>query len=145
MNRTQKGAWYTLVMAILVLGFGVLVFLGMFGLIHESPIIIWGWFLVILMYMLLSFVLVKIKRSGSEPNADERDKIIRKNAVLVSFISVLVLSVVASVIPCIILEGSGSIRVVLLPIINFGVLLVTILIYSIAVLIQYPRNLRNAK
>ena len=120
MNRTQKGAWYTLVMAILLAGFLVVWFLSMFGYIRESPLILLGWLLAILLYAATSVVLLRKKKKGpSGLNADEHDKVIRKNAVLVSFISVLVLSVIASIIPMI--------------------------IYSTAVLMQYQRPIKGER
>jgi hypothetical protein len=68
---------------------------------------------------------------------DERDVAVKKNAVLVSFVSLWVLLLAASIIPCFVGGDEGAMPVCLLPIINLGVFLVVMLIYSIAILVQY--------
>ena len=73
-------------------------------------------------------------------NFDERDNTIKKNAVLVSFVGLWILLFVSSIVPSFVAGDEGSIQVCLLPIINLGVFLIVMLIYSVAILVQYDRQ-----
>jgi threonine/homoserine/homoserine lactone efflux protein len=140
MNRAQKGAWFTLGISVLLLAFIASVFTQMFSAGATSTKLIKLvriWSLAILLFMVVSLVLLRIKQSRAEVDIDERDNSIRKTAVLVSFVSLWVLLIAASVIPSFILGDAGSIPVCFLPIINLGVFLMTMLVYSVAVLFQY--------
>jgi len=146
MNKTQKGAWFTLGIAILLLAFGLIIFTQMFaaGAISAKLIrLVRIWSLVILFFMVVSAVLLRIKQSRAEVDFDERDNSIKKNAVLVSFVSLWVLLFAASIIPGFVAGDGGSIPVCLLPIINFGVFLIVMLVYSVAVLLQYGRGIKE--
>ncbi len=85
----------------------------------------------------MAAVWLRIKQSPAEVNSDERDELIKKRAVLVSFASVWILLIAATIIPWFAVGQDGSIPVCLLPIINFGVFLIVMLVHSIAVLVQY--------
>lgn len=140
MNKTQKGALFTLGISVLLLAFIAIIFTQMFlaGATSTQLIkLVRIWSLVILVFMVVSLVLLRIKQSRAEVDIDERDNSVRKMAVLVSFVSLWVLLIAASIIPTFILGEAGSIPVCLLPIINLGVFLITMLVYSAAVLFQY--------
>ena len=137
MNRTQKGAWFTFGVAILLLTFGLIIFTQMFADGATSITLVRIWLLVILFFMGISAVLLRIKQSRAEVDFDERDNSIKKNAVLVSFISLWVLLFAASIIPSFVAGDAGSIPVCLLPIINLGVFIIVMLVYSAAILVQY--------
>jgi len=146
MNRTQKGAWFTLAVAILLLVFGAIIYEAMFApgnmAVGTGLVKIWGWFIVV--FLAGGAALVHFKRKHSDVDFDERDIVVKKNAVLVAFIGLLILLFAASIFPSFIAGDEGSIPVCLLPIINLGVFLVIMLIYSVAVLIQYGwRNKNN--
>jgi uncharacterized membrane-anchored protein len=95
---------------------------------------VWMWFILAISFG--GAVFVHWKRAAEVDN-DERDSYIKKNAVLVSFISLWICLFAASLIPGFIAGDSGSIPVPLLPIINMGVFLFAMLIYSAAILAQY--------
>jgi hypothetical protein len=139
MNRTQKGAWFTLTVAILLLVFGAIIYAAMFALgsrtVEGRLVRVWGW--IILVFLAGGAVFVHWKRKHSDVDFDERDNTIRKNAVVVSFISLLALLIAASLIPNLVVGDNGAIPVCFLPIINLGVFLIVMLIYSVAVLVQY--------
>ena len=137
MNKTQKGAWFTFGVAILLLTFGLIIFTQMFAAGATSITLVRIWSLVILFFMVISAVLLRIKQSRAEVDFDERDNSIKKNAVLVSFVSLWVLLFAASIIPSFVAGDAGSIPVCLLPIINLGVFLIVMLVYSTAILAQY--------
>ena len=137
MNKTQKIAWFTFGVAILLLTFGLIIFTQMFAAGATSITLVRIWLLVILFFMGISVVLLRIKQSRAEVDFDERDNSIKKNAVLVSFVSLWVLLFAASIIPSFVAGDAGSIPVCLLPIINFGVFLIVMLVHSVAILVQY--------
>ena len=143
MNKTQKGAWFTFGVAILLLTFGLIIFTQMFADGATSITLVRIWLLVILFFMSISAVLLRIKQSRAEVDFDERDNSIKKNAVLVSFISLWVLLFAASIIPSFVAGDAGSIPVCLLPIINLGVFIIVMLVYSTAVLVQYGWGIKE--
>lgn len=143
MNKTQKGAWFTFGAAILLLTFGLIIFTQMFTAGATSITLVRVWLLVILFFMGISAVLLRIKQSRAEVDFDERDNSIKKNAALVSFVSLWVLLFAASIIPGFVAGDTGSIPVCLLPIINFGVFLIVMLVYSVAILVQYGWGIKE--
>ncbi len=143
MNKTQKGAWFIFGVSILLLTFGLIIFTQMFAAGATSMTLVRIWLLVILFFMVISAVLLRIKQSRAEVDFDERDNSIKKNAVLVSFVSLWVLLFAASIIPGFVAGDAGSIPVCLLPIINFGVFLIVMLIYSVAILVQYGWGIKE--
>jgi uncharacterized membrane-anchored protein len=139
MNRTQKGAWFTLTVAILLLIFEAIVFASMITPGDRTAgtglVIVWIWF--ILVFLAGGAVFVYWKRTPSDVDFDERDTSIKKNAVLVSFVSLWFLLFAVSVIPTAVVGQESTMPVCLLPLINFGVFMVAIVFYSLAVLAQY--------
>ena len=143
MNKTQKGAWFTLVITILFLAFGLIIFTRMFAPGATSTKLIRIWSFANLFFMAILVVWLRIKQSRAEVDSDERDELIKKRAVLVSFTSVWILLIAATIIPWFVVGQKGSIPVCLLPIINFGVFLVVMLVYSAVVLVQYGRVIKE--
>ena len=139
MNKTQKGAWFTLAVSILLIVFGAIIYAAMFapgGRTAGTGLVkIWSGFILVFLASGAGFV--NWKRKPSDVDFDERDNTVRKNAVLVSFVSLSVLLFASSIIPSFVAGDAGSIPVCLLPIINLGVFLIIMLIYSVAVLLQY--------
>ena len=139
MNKTQKGAWFTLTVAILLIVFGVIIYAVMFA--HGSRtagvglVKVWSGF--ILVFLAGGAALVHFKRKPSGVDFDERDSAVKKNAVLVAFIGLWIVLFAAGLVPAFIAGDEGSIPTCLLPIINLGVFLIIMLIYSVAVLLQY--------
>jgi len=143
MNKTQKGACFTLGVAILLIVFGAIIYAAMFapggrtagvGLLVK----VWGWF--ILVFSAGGAAFVHWKRKPSEVDFDERDNTVTKNAVLAAFVSLWIVLFAASIIPGFVAGDAGSIPVCLLPIINLGVFLIVMLIYSLVILVQYSRG-----
>jgi Na+/melibiose symporter-like transporter len=139
MNKTQKGAWFTLGVAILLLVFLAIIYAGMLAPGGRTAgiglVIIWSGF--ILVFLAGGAAFVHWKRKPSNVDFDERDNSVRKNAVLAAFVGLWVLLFAASIIPSFVAGDAGSIQVCLLPIINICVFVVVMLIYSVAVLVQY--------
>jgi hypothetical protein len=145
MNKTQKGAWFTLAVAILLLVFGAIIFTAMFAPGSRTAgtglVKVWGW--IILVFLAGGAAFVHWKRKPSVVDFDERDNAVRKNAVLSAFVGLWILLFAASIIPSFVAGDEGSIQVCLLPIINLGVFLIIMLIYSIAVLVQYGWRIKE--
>lgn len=142
MNKTQKGAWYCLAMFLLSLAIILYVSIKIF-LLKSLPDCLLDkslWAVLYFIIVVTPFVLMRKKQSPAEVDFDERDTVIKRNAVLVAFVSVWILLAAASLIPQFILGKDGTIPVWLLSIINFAVFFIVLLIYTIAVLIQYGRG-----
>ena len=137
MNRTQKGALFTSGMALLILALGVVVIPLQ---TVTSVKIFWIWLLVILLFTIISLILLRIKQSRGEVDSDERDNAIKKNALIVAFISLWALLIAASFIPTLIVGDNGAIPVCFLPVINIAVFVIVMLVYSVAILVQYGRE-----
>ncbi len=145
MNRTQKGAWFTLGVSSLLILFLMVVLRSMFvpgGRLEGVGLVrFWAWLVALFVAVSLFFVLRK--QSPAEPAADERDHLIKRNAVLASFISVWILLAVEAVVPPMFVGDTGAIPVAVLPIINIAVLFAAMLVYSAAVLVQYGRGVKD--
>ena len=146
MNRTQKVAWFNLAMVLLGIAIGVWVIVEVVFLrrLPEGFAVAWP---LIVFWLLVVIAVISLgrKQSPAEVDADERDNVIKSKAVLASFVSVWVLLAVSSVIPRFVVGGEGSIPVFLLAFINVGILLVAMLVYCVAVLVQYGRRGKGEK
>ena len=145
MNRTQKGAWIGLVgalfsIAIISFAFFKLFVLKKFPVRFEAFLAVGG----LLLYVVLLILFLRQKQSPAEVEADERDKLIIRKAAIASFVSVWFCLAALSVVPRWITGIDGSIPVWMLPIMNLGVMFAAMLVYSIAVLIQYGRVPKGA-
>ena len=83
------------------------------------------------------FIFLCKKQSLAEVESDERDNLIIKRAILVSFVSVWIMLAAVCIIPRFIVGYTGSIAVWVLSLINFAIFLIAMFICSAAVLIQY--------
>src|SRR5512136_1726478 len=101
MNRTQKGAWFTLGFSGLLILFLASVLRSMFipGDRLAGVGLARGWSWLILLFTVISLFFVFRKQSPAEPATDEQDHLIKRNAVLASFIAVWVLLTVEAVVP----------------------------------------------
>jgi hypothetical protein len=145
MNRTQKGAWFTLGISSLLILFLAFVLRSMFvpGDRLAGVGLARGWSWLVLLFTVVSLFFVFRKQSPAEPAADERDHLIKRNAVRSSFISVCILLAVEAVLSSTLLDDRGSIPVAAVTIINTAILFTAMLVYSAAVLVQYGRGVRN--
>jgi uncharacterized membrane-anchored protein len=145
MNRTQKGAWFTLGIGSLLILFLAFVLRSMFvpGDRLAGVGLVRGWSWLVLLFTTVSLFFVFRRQSPAEPAADERDRLIKRNAVLAAFISVWILLAVEAVLPPTLVGDCGAIPVAAIPIINAAILFMTMLVYSAAVLVQYGRGVRN--
>lgn len=144
MNKTQKGAWLNVAGTLLVLVSALLLTIQI-GIRHRPPERIWIfiWAPFFILFTVIGILFVRKKQSPTEPESDERDKIIQYRAALVAFVSVWLLLAAECVIPKFIVGLDGSIPVWLLPIINVFFMYIVLLVYSVAVMIQYGRGCKG--
>jgi uncharacterized membrane protein len=144
MNSTQKFAWiFLFAVLIVVITFTYVGSILLFGRVPPRPLgqIVVGSVALggLALFVLTVFSLTK-RQSRVEPESDERDKEIMRNAVLVSFVATWLLLGLVVVILGLALGQTGAIPVYVLTIILLGVLVVTTLVCSATVLVQYGRT-----
>ncbi|UCC22667.1 MAG: hypothetical protein JSW23_00940 [Planctomycetota bacterium] len=139
MNRAQKSAWFGLTMAGLLLIFFIPRFfftpplrLYLFWLSPNFGIV------VVLLIFLLTFLLRK--KGRDKVGIDERDSCISRRALIAAFSSTAGLFMVACIIGPFIAHPTTSMSVLLLPSLLYSLFIVFILVYSVAVLVQYGRG-----
>lgn len=138
MNKQQKIAWFNLVGTLLCFAFGIYIGVEIFILRRLPEGFGRFWPLAVFCVLTVtSIVLVRRKQSPAEVDSDERDNLIKYRAVIASFVSVWILLAAVTTIPRFVVGIKGSIPVWLLAFINLGVLLGALLVYSVAVLVQY--------
>ena len=147
MNKTQKTAIFSLASFL----FGIIVmaytFTSLFILKIWPPGFsgkYWSLFAYIAI-VIVALTFLRKKQSPNEPDSDERDELIKKRAVLVSFVSVWLLLIAATLIPWFILGETGAIAVYVLPLINLVIFMVAMVVYSVAILIQYGWGGKDAE
>jgi len=141
MNRTQKSALLNLsgfLVNIVFLGYLLITIFVLKSLPNRPVGIVW---LLLFGVLFGGWALLLRKRQNSaEPEADERDKAIMRNAILVSFVSTWLFLAVATLVPALVLGEAGSVPVYVLTFTNFAVFLLAGLVYSVAILVQYGRS-----
>ena len=137
MNRAQKGAVCILTGSLFLILFGVLLLAEI--AILKSLFISLHRFIALVLFssMVPLFIFLRKKQSPTEIESDERDNLIIKRAILVSFVSVWIMLAAVCIIPRFIVGYTGSIAVWILSLINFAIFLIAMFIYSAAVLVQY--------
>ncbi|HIJ54343.1 MAG TPA: hypothetical protein HPP66_14510 [Planctomycetes bacterium] len=143
MNKTQKSALFSLINFLLLIIFSInstKVIRDVFspeGCPNALKIVLFWAFLIFGFMALSAFLLYRRKQSSAEVESDERDDLIKKRAVLICFISVWFLLITSYAILWHIVGLNGSIPLCILPLIYLGVFFAVILVYNVAVLIQY--------
>ena len=140
MNKTQKEALCNLILWSVLLLFGFILFGEIAFLGRIFPRFHLFYCLLIISLVVGYIIFIRKKQSAVEVGSDERDNLIKLRAVLVSFVSVWILLAVATIIPRFIVGITGSITVWVLSIINFVIFLLAMVVYHVAVLVQYGRG-----
>jgi VanZ family protein len=147
MNRTQKSAWMLLAAFLL----------DALGLAYVGSIFVWkrmppsllghiGAVLFPLVAVVLVVLLFTRRQSRAEPESDERDKTIMKNAALIGLLTGWLLLGLVVLILGTTLGQTGSVPVYVMTLLLFGVFFfVTMPIYAVAILVQYGRGARNER
>jgi len=137
MNRTQKVAWIFLFSA--VLGAVTAAYVGSIFVLGRMPPRPFGQIVAFVAFAFLALTIFALagRQSRGEPEADERDKMIWRKAAAISFVGSWLLLGVVVLILGLTLGQTGTIPVYVLTIILWGVAMVTMLVYAVAILVQY--------
>ena len=145
MNKTQKNAWFSVAMfslSIIVAGYNFYrVFI--FKRLPDSFLSRTWPILAFLLIFVPALILMRKKQSPAEVDFDERDGLIRKRAVMASYTSVWILLTIAILILWCVVGFDGTIAAWIFPFIILEVFFIAMIIYSIAILIQYGREENN--
>ncbi len=144
MNKTQKGSWYAISISLLSLALGIYMIVEI-AVLRRSPEGFgrFFWLPAFLLITGIAIFFIRKKQSPAEVDSDERDNLIKKRAVLAAFVSVWIILLASSIIPRFIVGPDGAVPIWLLPIINVGVFYIVLLVYSVAVLVQYGRGIKE--
>ncbi len=146
MNMTQKNAWHNI--AAVVFGNVIISYLiFQLGIRKTPPPRIVAYILPLSAVILFGFILLSIrkKQSPNEPDSDERDKQIFHRAILVAFFSAIPMFLLASAAPSFFVGNDGYVPVWSLPLVTFFLFTVILIIYSVAILIQYAKGGKGEK
>lgn len=139
MNKMQKSAIFCLVTFLFCVVVMAYPFISIF-ILKSWPESFFSRFWSMIAYFVFiaaSIIFLRRKQSPNEPDFDERDDLIKKRATMVSFVSVWILLAAACIIPRFILGETGSIPVYVLTFINLGIFMIAMLVYNVAILVQY--------
>ena len=143
-NSTQKSAWIALFGALLgVVGFAYVGSILLFRRMPPRPfghIVVGSVAIAAVSLIALGIFFCVRRQSPAEPEADERDKMIRAKAATISFAASWALLVTVAAVLGLTLGQMGSIPVYLLTVILFVVAEVSTLAYGVAILVQYGRG-----
>jgi uncharacterized membrane protein len=141
MNRTQKAALFSLIMTLLGIAL-----LSWMSLRVPTTNRIYGFCIIAAIFLLfgITTILKLRKQRPQEVISDERDNLIKRRATTACFVSVLMFLVLETVIVMIAFEGTGKICVAILPELNICLLLAALLVYSVAILVQYGLGTKDA-
>ena len=144
MNKSQKGALFVLVMAIILFAFMATI---PFAWFNEAPVVRMVplfFFVLVWTVMGLSIIFFRRRQSPCEVDYDERDIAIKQKAIFASYITIWTLVLMGSIAPAILYEKgvltSLTMLVNILPVAVFLVFIIVAFVYSLMVLIQYGRD-----
>ena len=144
MNKKQKGAWVNLVAVLISIAALIYIIIQLFIVKKQfGPAGMWSLLATYGVLLGIPTIFLRKKQSPREVNKDERDSLIEKRAVIAAFVSVWILLFAATIIPRFIFGNDGSIPVWSLAYVNVGILFIVLLVYSIAVLVQYGKGDKN--
>jgi len=146
MNRTQKGAWFNLVTSVLFLAVAAYVVIERVVVARKSWLLgsPWIWLIPLLMGITL-FILHRKKQSKLEVRLDERDKLIKKRALVIAYFTVWTLLIAAFIISWVFVGREGSIPISALGLILYFVFIISSLVYFATTLVQYSWGGGDAK
>lgn len=139
MNQAQKTAWFGLAAFLfsdLLLG---VYFVVMF-IPRGTPVrAVLGFGFPAVTLAVLGVLLWRFRRKQSpvEPAQDERDRIINRNAVAVSFVGLCAMMMTVATVPIVILGGDGAVPVTALMVMQLGIFMAAMTIYFGAIVLQY--------
>jgi len=142
MNKTQKSSIFALVIYLFADLLIICALINMFILKANIPTIFGAYLSLAAIFAtpVIAYFSMRRGQSPVEPDSDERDRLIEQKAVGFTLFAVCFFLCAASVIPFSFVGQKGSIPAVAMPVINLGIFVNTMIVHSIAVLIQYGRG-----
>ncbi len=138
MNKTQKGAWFNLVTFVLLLAVAAYVVIERLVMARKAWLLGSPWVMLIPLLMGITlFILHRKKQSQLEVRLDERDKLIKKRALVIAYFTVWILLIAAFIISWVVVGQEGSIPIIALGLILHFVFVISSLVYFATTLIQY--------
>ena len=145
MNRTQKSAIANLVGAIINMAAMGWVFIQFFIIKKTPPAFIRLVPLIMLLVIGAGVYFVNKKESKSGVDRDERDELIVKRAVTVTFIWIAVSTALLILMANLALGVESSVPVWILSLVYVAMIMLTMAVYSVAVLSQYGWGHKNGE
>lgn len=139
MNRAQKSAWFGLA-AFLFSGLLLGIYFVVMFIPRGTPVrAVLGFGFPAVTLALLGILLWRFRRKQSpvEPAQDERDRIINRNAVAVSFVGLCAMTMTGATVSIVIVGGDGVVPVTVLTVMQFGIIMAAMTIYYAAIVLQY--------
>ena len=147
MNKTQKMAWISLAIFSFSIALAGYNFYREFVAKKLPDSFLgrhWSAFAFLAIFI-PAIILLRKKQSPAEVDSDERDGLIRKKALVASYTSVWILFTIAILILWLAFGLEDTMAVWLFPLIILEVFFIAMIIYSIAILIQYGRGGKNVE
>jgi len=138
MNSAQKFAWSNLIIIVTTLTLSGTITL-LFTPHHGIPL------MGLLGFVGISSAVFRKKRRQGGANFDERDRLIYEKSLTAAHSVIWPFFVAACMLPWFIFRSSGFAPVYVLPMILGGGGVVAVVVQSLAILIQYGREGKNAK
>jgi len=137
-NKTQKAAWFNLVTFVLFLAIATYVVIERVVMARKAWLLgsVWIWLIPLLMGITL-FILFRKKQSQLEVCLDERDKLIKKRALVTAYFTIWILLIAAFIICWLVVGREGSIPIIALGLMLYFVFLISSLVYQVTTLVQY--------
>ena len=142
MNRLQKIAWYQLIVILTALGLGGVVTLVVFNKGGEYSKLA---LLPLLVLAFVNFDRMFFPLKAGEIALDERDESIKKKAVTTAYTIFWFAFIAGCIVPFILLDGTGSVPIIVLPVMVLCAAVLVRLVWSVMVLIQYERGGKREK
>jgi hypothetical protein len=147
MNKTQKNAWFSLAIfsfSIALAGYNFYCEFVAKELPDNFLVRHWSVFAFLAIFI-PAIILLRKQQSPAEVDSDERDALIRKNALVASYTSAWILFAISILILWLAVGPNGTIAVWIFPLIVLEVFFIAMIIYSIAILVQYDREPKGEK
>ena len=142
MNKTQKNAWFSLAIFSLSIALAGHNFYCEFVAEKLPDSFLgrhWSAFAFFAIFI-PAMILLRKKQSPAEVDSDERDALIRNKALLASYTSIWILFTISILILWLAVGPNGTMAVWIFPLIILDVFFIAMIIYSIAILVQYGRG-----
>lgn len=139
MNRTQKGAWFGLIVPCFPVGWYICTEI----LTNSISTILWPIISFLVLAPIVMFFVIGKKQSPAEVATDERDYMIRSKALLTGYISTFVMLAASCTIMVFASNDEFMVPANSMIPLSLLIFLISIAVYSVAILVQYGRECKT--